>query len=176
MVHLAAAGALALLACQAGTPEAPPGPPPPAPSPAPAGAVEPPPVAAPMPPSMGALPTEAALTADLARICGAVEGAGASDLRGPDRTVAVAQWLGANVASDAGRAFLVEFGQLPDGERADALRTAAQAAGLPGCALAAEWTPSPYARDGPSPPTSPVARSTASGARCQTRSSRPCSP
>lgn len=91
-----------------------------------------------------ARPADAAedpLRADLDRICHAMTLSGADQEQAANATYVMATWLDANIASEAGRGFLVEFAQLGQDRaaRVAMLEDAARRTGLPGCPLIEQW-------------------------------------
>jgi predicted small lipoprotein YifL len=86
-------------------------------------------------------PAEDPLRADLDRICHAMTLSGADQEQAANATYVMATWLDANIASEAGRTFLVEFAQLGQDRaaRVAKLEGAALRAGLPACPLIEQW-------------------------------------
>ena len=83
----------------------------------------------------------AAMRRDLEKSCNAKQLSGADQDATGQGTYMMAQWLNANVTSDEGHAFLVEFaklGQDKDARRAK-LEDAAKKNGIADCPLVAEW-------------------------------------
>jgi hypothetical protein len=82
-----------------------------------------------------------ALRRDLDKICNAKQLSGADQDSSGQGTYMMAQWLDANITSEEGRAFLVEFAKL--GQDKDArrkhLQLAATKHGLTACPLINEW-------------------------------------
>ncbi len=77
---------------------------------------------------------------DIARICDVLALSGADQLAEAERMVTVASWLGANLVTDASRAFLVALQKEPEGaKKSGILRTEAEVLGLPPCKLAESW-------------------------------------
>lgn len=78
---------------------------------------------------------------DLDRICNAKQLSGADQDATGQGTYMMAQWLNANVTSDEGRAFLVEFAQLGQDKpaRRKKLEDAAAKHGLTSCPLVDDW-------------------------------------
>jgi hypothetical protein len=91
--------------------------------------------------SPAARPAEHPLRADLDRICQAMTLSGADQEQAANATYVMATWLDANIASEAGRAFLVEFAQLGQDRaaRVAKLDGAARRVGLPACPLIEQW-------------------------------------
>jgi hypothetical protein len=82
-----------------------------------------------------------AMQRDLDKICNAKKLSGADQDSSGQGTYMMAQWLNANITSDEGRAFLVEFAKL--GQDKDArrkhLQTAATRYGVASCPLVDDW-------------------------------------
>jgi hypothetical protein len=120
--------ALLVAACQSGAS----GGPAPAPAPAPkqeAGSVG---AAAPGPSRYGR---------DIERLCNAEAESGALEEAEEARQIIVAKWLGANIETPEGHAFLAKIQPLAAGDKAAALDREAQKVGLAGCPLARRWKP-----------------------------------
>jgi hypothetical protein len=83
----------------------------------------------------------AALRRDLDKICNAKKLSGAAEDASGQGTMMMAQWLNANITSEEGHAFLVEFAKL--GQDKDArrkkLEDAAKANGIATCPLIDDW-------------------------------------
>jgi len=81
------------------------------------------------------------LRADLDRICHAMTLSGADQEQAANATYVMATWLDANVTTDAGRAFLVEFAQLGQDRaaRLAMLEQAMKRTGLKACPLTEQW-------------------------------------
>lgn len=84
-------------------------------------------------------PVTAPYKQDLANLCDVVKRSGADQLPATDRAPSIAMWLGSNIHSDEGRAFLAAIQPLTGEPKAIALDFEAKRVGLDGCALAAEW-------------------------------------
>lgn len=76
---------------------------------------------------------------DIDRICNVVAYSGALDDPSASLIVATAQWLGANLRTDDGRAFLATLQPLSGAAKADALDAEAKRTGLASCPLADRW-------------------------------------
>jgi hypothetical protein len=76
---------------------------------------------------------------DVERICYCQEHSGALERPEGERTLIIAQWLGANLESDKGRDFLAEVARVAPAEKVTLLDREALSAGLPGCPLARTW-------------------------------------
>jgi hypothetical protein len=83
----------------------------------------------------------AALRRDLDKICNAKKLSGADQDTSGQGTMMMAQWLNANITSEEGHAFLVEFAKL--GQDKDArrkkLEDAAKQNGIASCPLIDDW-------------------------------------
>jgi hypothetical protein len=88
-----------------------------------------------------AAPAPDPLREDLERICNAYALSGADQDPSANGTYLLATWLDANVTSEAGRAFLVEFAQLGQDRaaRVAKLEEAQRRVGLASCPLVAHW-------------------------------------
>ena len=88
----------------------------------------------------GARPADP-LRADLDLICHARTLSGADQEQAANATYVMATWLDANVTSDAGRTFLVEFAQLGQDKaaRVAKLEQAVKRTGLSACPLIEQW-------------------------------------
>ncbi|MBK9033665.1 MAG: hypothetical protein IPL61_20770 [Myxococcales bacterium] len=121
-----ALAALAVVACQTGTPA--PG--------AERGSGQPAGKAGP------SVPLVATLTrAEAESLCNAFERSGAADDTEANRGYLIANWMAKEIVSDTGRAWLVNFAQLGQDKaaRRDALARVARDAGLAGCPLTSMW-------------------------------------
>jgi hypothetical protein len=116
------ATALALGACQQGTPPAP--------------ATEAAPALATTSP---VAPITDAYRADIDNLCNAMERSGAGARGDHDKVVMSAQWLGEAITTEAGVAYLVAWKQMPAAMKSRALRAEAARAGVAACPLAAMW-------------------------------------
>jgi hypothetical protein len=76
---------------------------------------------------------------DIENLCDVLHRSGADQLPAGDRAPSIAMWLGPNIKTDAGHAFLISIQPLAGEPKAKALETEAARVGLDGCALAAEW-------------------------------------
>ncbi|MBE7451065.1 MAG: hypothetical protein HS111_19875 [Kofleriaceae bacterium] len=85
--------------------------------------------------------SNAALAADLEKLCNAKVRSGADQEPGAQGTYLMAQWIDANITSREGRAFLVEFAQLGQDKaaRRQKLEQAMTRHGLASCPLVDEW-------------------------------------
>ncbi|MCA9679757.1 MAG: hypothetical protein KC464_32295 [Myxococcales bacterium] len=88
-------------------------------------------------------PVAAGYRDDVSHICDVMSLSGADQQDEGSRTFIVASWLGANVTSEDGHAFLVRFQQTPDPDKPKVLRDEAKKVGLGDCALATMWEPGP---------------------------------
>lgn len=79
------------------------------------------------------------LAADIDNICNVIARSGADSAPPGERSVQTAIWLGKNVVSAEGNAFLGQIQPLQGAAKADALEAKALDVGLTGCPLAAEW-------------------------------------
>jgi hypothetical protein len=124
-----------LTACQSGESKSPP-PAPQAQAQAPTTPSEP----TPTPPPSLAVADEDAYRDDIARLCDVMSLSGADQLDEGSRMVTVANWLGSNLATDAGHDFLIAMQLENDGRRkGEILRSEASRLGLPPCKLAESW-------------------------------------
>jgi len=76
---------------------------------------------------------------DIAKLCDVMARSGADKLGAGDRTVVIAQWLGANLTAPESHDFLVRIQPLQGEAKAKALDAEASRVGLSGCALADQW-------------------------------------
>jgi hypothetical protein len=76
---------------------------------------------------------------DLGRLCHSEERSGALDHPEAQRSMVVAQWLGNNIQTEEGRAFLVRLARTPPAEKAALLKAEAARSGLSDCPLAKSW-------------------------------------
>lgn len=76
---------------------------------------------------------------ELTHICNSEERSGALEYPEGQRSMVVAQWLGDNVQTEQGRAFLVRLAKTPPAEKAAVLQQEAAQSGLPSCPLARSW-------------------------------------
>lgn len=83
----------------------------------------------------------AAMRRDLDKICNAKQRSGADQDSSGQGTYMMAQWLNANVTSEEGRAFLVDFARLGQDKaaRRKMLEDAAAKHGLSSCPLVDDW-------------------------------------
>lgn len=89
--------------------------------------------------SSGGSSASVAYKKDVERICDVEKLAGISDRPGENHQLITAMWLGENLETAEARDFLANLSPMPPAEKANALRSEAKRAGLPGCALAATW-------------------------------------
>jgi len=104
------------------------------------------PATATTPPAPAATPAAsppAPYTSDIENLCDAVVRSGADQLAPGERTLAIAEWLGGHLQTDAAHQYLVKIQPLAGEAKAAALEAEARRVGLPGCALAAEWRTTP---------------------------------
>lgn len=107
-------------------------------------------------PSAGAAPTAASAKAaskpasgdegyarDVDRICNAEKKSGADELDEGARSMHVAQWLGANIETAAGRDLLGRLRPLKPQDKVELLEGQALEVGLEDCALARSWSGGP---------------------------------
>lgn len=102
--------------------------------------------AAPAPASPAAAapaPASQEYAGDLEKLCDVVRLSGAGGDPAEDRRLPIANWLAANLTTAESRQFLARIQPLAGAQKADALEAEARRAGLPGCALAAEWRTPP---------------------------------
>ncbi len=76
---------------------------------------------------------------DLDNICHSEERSGALARAEDERAMTVAQWLGGQIRTDEGRAFLGRFAQTNRNGKSQLLAEEAARLGLPGCPLAERW-------------------------------------
>ena len=86
-----------------------------------------------------ALPSQTPFGRDLDRICHSSERSGALEQPEGQRAVTVAYWLGNNIESDEGRAFLARFTKSSTEEKIALLRREAKRVGLSSCPLLQTW-------------------------------------
>ena len=116
-----------------------------APAPAPAQAPPPTPAAtaAPKPATAPGAPTPAvdaaAYAADIANLCNVMELSGAKDYPEGQNIVPMAEFLGANIKTQAAKDFMIRVQPLAGEAHAAALDAEATSVGLSGCALSAVW-------------------------------------
>lgn len=72
-------------------------------------------------------------------ICNSEERSGALEYPEGQRAMVVAQWLGSNVETEEGRAFLVRLAKTPPADKAALLQQEAVRNHLPSCPLALSW-------------------------------------
>lgn len=91
--------------------------------------------------SSGSAPSQVseAYRNDIARLCDAVVQSGADQLPAGDRTLAIATWLAEHLETQDAHDYLIRIQPIVGEPKAAALEAEARRAGLPGCALAAEW-------------------------------------
>jgi hypothetical protein len=82
---------------------------------------------------------QVALARDLERICNALQRSGADRGEPGTEPLVVAQWLAANVESQAGRDFLARFSRTAARDKAGLLAAEAQRHGLHECPLVTLW-------------------------------------
>jgi len=85
-----------------------------------------------------ATPASALYRADIARLCDVIHQSGADQRPDEERMYVTAQWLGDNLQTEEGRAFLVTFQQSAD--KAATLLAEAKRVGVDACPLASLWT------------------------------------
>lgn len=76
---------------------------------------------------------------DIDRICRVEELSDVASQPGVNPVVATAQWLSANLETDAGRQFVIRVNGLPEKDRGAAYDTEATRVGLTTCATARAW-------------------------------------
>lgn len=76
---------------------------------------------------------------DIRRICHVMEESGANQLSEAEHPLTVARWLGSNITSEPGRAFLARLARTPPDGKASLLRAAGKQAGVADCPLARTW-------------------------------------
>lgn len=76
---------------------------------------------------------------DIQRICHVMKESGANQLTEAEHQYTVAQWLGRNITSEPGRAFLAKLARTPPDGKAALLRATGKQAGLDDCPLATMW-------------------------------------
>lgn len=91
---------------------------------------------------------------DLDRICHAEERSGAKAEPEGGRAITVANWLGQNLESQAGRDFLGRLARTAPADKAQLLTAEAAKLGIDPCPLAGAWSGAPGQPDG-EPPTEP---------------------
>jgi hypothetical protein len=101
------------------------------------------PAAAPAEPAPPTASPPSPYTADIENLCDVVVRSGADQMAPGDRQIAIAEWLGGHLQTDEAHQFLVKIQPLEGAAKADALDAEARRVGLPGCALSAEWRPTP---------------------------------
>lgn len=110
-----------------------------APAPAPAPAPSPPPRPSPAPTPAPVADDADAYARDIDRICRVEELSDVASQPGVNPVVATAQWLSANLETDAGRQFVIRVNGLPEKDRGAAYDTEATRVGLTTCATARAW-------------------------------------
>jgi hypothetical protein len=96
----------------------------PAPAPAPAGAA-------------GPIADDYKL--DIENLCNVLQRSGADQEAPAARNALIAMWLGPNIKTTAGHAFLVQIQPLQGGDKAKALEDEATRVGIASCPLSVEW-------------------------------------
>ncbi len=84
-------------------------------------------------------PPDDAYRADIYSICDCVHLSGADKLPKDEQWPAIALWLGPQIKTPEGHAFLVKIQPLEGEAKASALDAEAHRVGLTSCALSAEW-------------------------------------
>ena len=99
--------------------------------------------AAPKPATAPGAPTPAAdaaaYAADIANLCNVMERSGAKDYPEGQNIVPMAEFLGANIKTQAAKDFMIRVQPLAGEAHAAALDAEATSVGLSGCALSAVW-------------------------------------
>ncbi len=80
---------------------------------------------------------------DIERVCDVVARSGSDQDPENSPILIMAEWLAANLETEAGHDFLVAFQQTPDGDKGAKLINEARRVGLAGCELATMWPASP---------------------------------
>lgn len=89
-------------------------------------------------------PAPSAATGDhIERVCNVMELSGAARATEAEHQYLVAEWLGRNVTSAEGRAFLADLARTPPAGKSAFLRAASARAGLAECPLARVWDERP---------------------------------
>jgi hypothetical protein len=86
-----------------------------------------------------AAPAAEPYRSDIENLCDAVSRSGADQRPDGDRTLLIAQWLGAHIQTQDAREYLARIQPLVGEAKAAALEAEARRVGLTGCALASEW-------------------------------------
>lgn len=77
---------------------------------------------------------------DIERVCFAEKLSGALERPASERMFTVADWLGRNIETEQGRAFLAELARVAPADKPAFLERAAREAGLAECPLATTWS------------------------------------
>lgn len=89
--------------------------------------------------SVGSGPIADDYKLDIENLCNVLQRSGADQEAPAARNALIAMWLGPNVKTTAGHAFLVQIQPLQGGDKAKALEDEATRVGIASCPLAAEW-------------------------------------
>ena len=84
--------------------------------------------------------TTGAFARDIRAICFAQEDSGALEANDYERQLIVAQWLGKEVKSEPGRAFLAQLARASAADKGELLKAASVQAGLATCPLISTWS------------------------------------
>ncbi len=76
---------------------------------------------------------------DIENLCNVLQRSGADQEAPAARNALIAMWLGPNIKTTAGHAFLVQIQPLQGGDKAKALEDEALRVGITSCPLAIEW-------------------------------------
>lgn len=76
---------------------------------------------------------------DIENLCNVLQRSGADQEAPAARNALIAMWLGPNIKTTAGHAFLVQIQPLQGVDKAKALEDEAIRVGIPSCPLAIEW-------------------------------------
>ncbi len=76
---------------------------------------------------------------DIENLCNVLQRSGADKEAPAARNALIAMWLGPNIKTTAGHAFLVQIQPLQGVDKAKALEDEAQRVGIAACPLAVEW-------------------------------------